>query len=144
MEESMFEKAKKWLCKHRKGVIITVSVLAITGTVAILLINGKKVKIPVKALAEKVVPEVPQASGAVDVALEAAMDVAPQLSQAAETVTIEIDGVYKVFPRTEFIRQLHEGWQASPEKLAQAAAMGIDLKQGETIVNACMVKMRAA
>lgn len=38
----MFEKAKKWLSKHRKGVIITASVLAITGTVAILLINGKK------------------------------------------------------------------------------------------------------
>ncbi len=140
----MFEKAKKWLSKHRKEVIITASVLAITGTVAILLINGKKVKMPVKELAEKIVPEVPQASGSVDVALEAAMDVAPQLSQAAETVTIKIDGVYKVFPRTEFIRQLHEGWQASPEKLAQAAAMGIDLKQGETIVNACMVKMRAA
>lgn len=140
----MFEKAKKWLSKHRKGVIITASVLAITGTVAILLINGKKVKMPVKALAEKIVPEVPKASGSVDAALEAAKDVAPQLSQTSDTVTIEIDGVYKVFARSEFIRQLHDGWQASPEKRAQAVAMGIDLKPGQTIVDPCIVKMRVA
>ncbi len=140
----MFEKAKKWLSKHRKGVIITASVLAITGTVAILLINGKKVKMPVKELAAKIVPEVPKASGSVDAALEAAKDVAPQLSQMSDTVTIEIDGVYKVFNRSEFIRQLHDGWQASPEKRAQAAAMGIVLKPGQTIVDPCIVKMRVA
>ena len=139
----MFEKAKKWLSKHRKGVIITASVLAITGTVAILLINGKKVKMPVE-LAAKIVPEVPKASGSVDAALEAAKDVAPQLSQMSDTVTIEIDGVYKVFNRSEFIRQLHDGWQASPEKRAQAAAMGIVLKPGQTIVDPCIVKMRVA
>ena len=44
----MFENVKDWFRRHRKAVVITATVLAITGTVAILLINGKKVKMPVK------------------------------------------------------------------------------------------------
>ena len=123
----MFEKAKDWFRRHRKAVIITATIIAITGTVAVLLINGKKVKIPVKELSKRILPEAPEA-----------------VSKAAEAVAVEIDGVTKTFPRTEFIRQLHEGWSASPKKLAQSASMGIDLKPGETIVNSCVVKMHVA
>lgn len=138
----MFEKTKKWICKHRKGVIITASVLAITGTVAALLINGKKVKMSVKELAEKIVPDVPKASGSVDAAHKEAKSVTPLIAQADEMVTI--NDVINTFPRAGYIRHLQEGHLASPKKLAQAAEMGIDLKPGYTIVDPCMVKQHAA
>ncbi len=122
----MFNRFRAWINKHRKAVII-VTILAISGVTAILLINGKKVKIPVSKLATKIVPDAPT--------------IIPEAAKTIETVTVEIDGVMKTFPRSEFIRQLHEGWKASSAKIAQAAALGIDLKPGETIVNACTVKM---
>ena len=140
----MFERVKAWFRKHRKGVLITATILAITGTVAILLINGKKVKMPVKELAEKIVPEAPKAVKPVESAVNVVKQAAPEAAKVAETVTVEVDGVLKTFPRSEFIRQLHEGWHASAEKIAQAAEMGIELKPGETIVNACTVTMKTA
>lgn len=140
----MFEGIKGWFRKHRKGVLITATVLAITGIVAILLINGKKVKIPVKELADKLVPEAPKALKPVENAANVVKQITPEVPKAVETVTVEVDGVLKTFPRSEFIRQLHEGWHASAAKMAQAAEMGIDLKPGETIVNACTVTMQAA
>lgn len=127
----MFSKIKAWIKEHKKGVLITVTVLAIAGTVAIVLMKGKKVSIPLSELAEKVVPEAPKAAKTV-------AEVAP------ETVTLEVNGVMKTFQRAEFIRQLHEGWHASPAKLAQAMEMGIELKPGETIVNACKVMMKVS
>lgn len=136
----MFESIKAWARRHRRG-IITCVIVTVVGTVAILIINGKKVTIPVKELADKIVPDIPKAAKPIETAVETVKEVVPQI---AETVTVDVDGVLKTFPRAEFIRQLHEGWHASAEKLAQATAMGIDLKPGETIVNACMVTMRAA
>ena len=140
----MFEKTEAWFRKHRKGVLITVTIVAVTGTVAILLINGKKVKMPIKELAEKLVPERHKTLKPVETAVDAVQHAAPEDAKVAETVTAELDGVLKTFPRSEFIRQLHEGWHASAEKLAQAAEMGITLKPNETIVNACMVNMKVA
>ena len=99
-----------------------------TGAFAVLLIDGKIVKIPVKELAEKLVPEVPQKSS--ESLAKAADKLAPKV---AETVAVEVNGTLKSFPRAEFIRQLHEGWSASAAKTAQAAAKGIDLKPGETL-----------
>ena len=140
----MFKRIKTWFLKHRKGVLITATILAITGTIVILLINGKKVKMPVKELAEKLVPETPKALKPVEKAMNIVEQVTPEAVKVAETVTVEVDGVLKTFPRSEFIRQLHEGWHASAAKIAQAAEMGINLKPGETIVNACTVTMKAA
>lgn len=140
----MFEKTRVWFRKHRKGVLIAATIIAITGTVAILLINGKKVKVPVKELAEKTLPEVSKAVKPVENAVNVVKQTAPEAMKVAETVTVEVDGVLKTFPRSEFIRQLHEGWHASAKKIAQAAEMGIELKPGETIVNACTVTMMAA
>ena len=34
-----------------------------------------------------------------------------------------------------FVRNLHEGWKASPEKIAEAAERGIVLGENQTIVN---------
>lgn len=140
----MFEKFKAWVKKHRKGVIITATILSLTGTVAILLINGKKVKMPVKKLAEKLVPEGLKASKPTAAFATATKEAVQEAAKVAETVTLEVDGVEKTFLRTEFFRLLHEGWHTSAAKLAQAAEMGIDLKSGETIVNACNVTIRIA
>ena len=137
----MFESIKAWARRHKRGIIITCVIVSVVGTVAVLIINGKKVTIPVKELADKIVPEIPKTAKPIETAVETVKEVAPQI---AETVTVDVNGVLKTFPRAEFIRQLHEGWHASAEKRAQAAAMGIDLKPGETIVNACMVTKRAA
>ena len=123
----MFESIKSWLRKHRKAVLVTATVLAITGTVAVLLIKGKKVEIPVEQLAEKIVPDVPKLD-----------------ENTMETISVIVDGEVKTFPRKSFIRQLHEGWKASPAKLAQAEELNIDLKPGETIVDKYMVTLRIA
>ena len=122
----MFEGSTAWIRKHRKR-IITTSVIGFIGGVAVLIINGKNVKIPLAEVAMEIIAEVP----------------AP-LSEVAEDITIVVDGVTKTFPRSPFLRQLYPGWQASPQKIAQAAEMGISLNPGETLVNACNVTIRAA
>ena len=104
----------------------------------------KKAKIPVKELADKLVPEAPKALKPVENAANVVKQITPEVPKAVETVTVEVDGVLKTFTRSEFIKQLHEGWHASAAKMAQATEMGIDLKPGETIVNACTVTIRAA
>ena len=140
----MFDKVKAWFHKRRKAVVITATILAITGTVAILLINGKKVKMPVKELAEKLVPEMPKETNPIENGVNVVKPPVPEIVKSTETITVEVDGIMKTFPRAEFIRQLHEGWHASTKKLAQATEMGIALKPGETIVNACTVNMKIA
>lgn len=123
----MFGAVRAWFSKHRKAVLVTATILAVTGTVAVVLIKGKKVEIPVKELAERIVPDV----------TETAEDV-------AQNVTVNINGEMKTFTRDSFIRKLPEGWKASPEKIAEAKSLDIDLKPGETLVNACIVTMRKA
>ena len=135
----MFEDTKAWFRRHRKGVLITVSIIAVTGTVVILLINSKMVKMPVEELTEKLVSEAPKAFKPVETAVDVVKQTAPEVAKVAEIVTVEVDGVLKTFPRSGFIRQLHEGWHASAAKMTQAAEVGINLNLGETIVNACNV-----
>lgn len=123
----MFESIKAWFSKHRKAVFVTATVLAITGSFAVLLIKGKKVKIPLKELAGKIVP-----------------DVAVSSETVTQAVSVELDGVMKIVPRKEFVRKLHDGWTHSAAKAVEAAAKGYDLKPGETLVNACTVTMKVA
>ena len=99
---------------------------------------------PVEELAKKIVPEAAKAVKPVENVVNVVKQAAPEAVKVAETVTVEVDGVMKTFPRSEFIRQLHEGWHASAAKIAQAVEMGIELKPGETIVNACTVTMKTA
>jgi hypothetical protein len=139
----MFERFKAWVHKQRKGLVITGVIVGIVGTVAIVLINSRKVKIPVDEFATRIVPDVAKPTSP-KVLTNITQDVIPTAVEVAETVTVEEDGVLKTFPRAEFIRKLHDGWNASAPKLAQAAEMGIDLKPGETIVNACTVTMKVA
>ena len=139
----MFESARSWVKEHRKTVI-TATLLAISGTIAILLINGKKVRMPVKELAGKKIPDAPKAIKSVETVSAIATHSIPEVSKTSELVALEIDGVVKTFPREAFIRQLHDGWKASAAKLAEAEALNIALKPGETLVNACTVTMKAA
>ena len=123
----MFKALRTWFTRHRQAVLVSATVLAITGTVAVLLIKGKKVEIPIEKLAKKIVP-----------------DDLKQAELIAQTVSVEIDGVVKTFPRKAFIRQLHEGWKPSPAKIAEAEMLNIELKPGETLVKPCTVTMRIA
>lgn len=135
------EKTKTWLRTHRKAVFITATVIAITGTFVILIINGKRVKIPIKELAERIVQEVPSISNHTSKIVKATGQVVPEITR--DTVVLEVNGVMKSFPRSEFIRHLHDGWHASSAKIAEAAKKGIKLKPGETFVNACTVTLKA-
>ena len=52
-----------------------------------------------------------------------------------ESVVIPMNREYREpFDVSSHIRNLHEGWKASPEKLAKAAAYGIELLPGQTLV----------
>lgn len=121
----MFDSIRSWLSKHRKAVFVTATILAVTGAVAVILIKGKKIEIPVEKLAKHLVPEMDKPAETI-----------------AQMVEVKVDGVTKTFPRESFIRRLHEGWKASPAKVAEAQALNIDLKPGETLVKACEVTMR--
>lgn len=138
----MFEKVKKWIRKHQEEVIITASVLALTGTVVALISNRNKVATPIKKFAERIVPDASKAANHNSNVLETAKNVTPLLAQVDDVVTD--NDVINTFPRSGYIRHLHEGHLASPKKLAQAIDMGIDLKPGYTIVDPCRVKQRAA
>lgn len=117
-------KIKDWCYRHRKGLTIAGTVLAAVGLGTVICLFGKENEIPV-SLPENVIPELPETT-----------------TTAAKTVAINVDGVIKTFPREMFIRQLHDGWKASPEKLAEAAELGIALNPGETLVDACTVNMK--
>ena len=123
----MFGTVKKWVKEHYKGIAITVGIVAVVGGVAILLINGKKVKVPIAEMAGEFLPEAPAA-----------------LVKEASEIAIQTNEGIMTFPRSEFIRHLHEGWRASEAKIKQAAELGINLLPGETFVNPCMVTRRVA
>ena len=125
----MFESIKAWARKHKKGIIITCSLVAVVGTAVVLIINGKKVTIPVEELVEDVLAETPKT---------------PLLPPVTETAEVIENAVVTTFPRSEFIRQLPAGQHASLAKIAQAAEMGIELKPGETIVNETIVHLTRA
>ena len=139
----MFKRVKAWVHKHRKVLIITGVIVGILGPVVVVLINGKKVKMPVEELARQIVPDAPK-SAPPKVPTNNTQDIIPAATEAADTVTVEVDGVLKTFPRSEFIRKLPEGWHASATKLAEAAQRGIELNPGETLVNPCIVTRKAA
>ncbi len=74
----------------------------------------------------------------------AGKEVADQIDKVAKVALIEGNGTVEQYQRGMHIRCLHKGWTASPEKIKQAYDMGIELQQGETLVNACTVTRRSA
>lgn len=122
----MLDSIKAWARKHKKGIIITCSIVTVVGASAILIINGKRVIVPVEELVEDALAETPKTP------------LLPPIPETAENI------VETTFPRTWFIRQLPAGQHASLEKLAQAADMDIGLGPGQTIVNSTTVRIRRA
>ena len=61
-----------------------------------------------------------------------------------ESIIIEVDGVLKSFPRTDFIRHLHEGQRHSVAAAELAAAVGIELEPGQTYVRPTIVNKKVA
>lgn len=140
----MLVELQNWARKHKKELIITGTILGIIGAIAIVVINGKRVRIPITDLTRNINPAATESNLAVNGLDAITHYVAPTAVDLTENVSVNIDGVIKTFPRSEFIRHLHEGWQPSAAKLAQAKKLRIKLNPGETIVNACTVTMRAA
>lgn len=68
------------------------------------------------------------------------------MPQVTETVLIinETHTTQTPYDVSEHIRNLHEGWKASAEKIATAAEHGYDLKLGQTWVEAHIKGMIAA
>lgn len=139
----MFESIVAWFKSHKKEVVIA-TITAIVGTVAYLTINGQTVKMPLSELGKRLIPESPHT--------KMPNNLPPSISTkniplndvfSPETITVNIDGEIRTINRNSFIRQLHEGWSASDAKKIQAEQLGINLKPGETLVNPCVVKIKA-
>lgn len=112
-------KVKEWATEHKKEIIIC-------GGIAVSVVAGvliyKRLNIVKPSVASKVVSIITP-TPKVDVI------------QSCETI--------REVSRCEHIRSLHDGWRASIDKIAEAAEKGIELKEGETIVNACTVRICA-
>lgn len=134
----MFERLKKWLKKNKKAVAATAVILAVTGTVVTIAVSGKKVDISIDELGKRIIPE----NNPMNKEVFGAVQEAANQQIQNELIPLEVDGITKVFPRSEFIRRLPEGWQASEEKIAEAVERGIPLQPGETLVKPCMVTMK--
>ena len=139
----MFDDIRAWFKSHKKEVLIA-TITAIVGTVVYLTINGQTVKMPISELGKRLIPEsphtkkpsnLPPSSSTKSISLNEVLN--------PETITVNIDGEIRTINRSRFIRQLHEGWSASDAKKIQAEQLGVDLKPGETIVNPCVVKIKA-
>lgn len=141
----MFQKIKMWFKRNRKIVIITGTIVSVIGGIALILLsNGKEVEMPVDELADHLVPDTPDDNTTAAANISDAVSSAVSAAVAEDIFTVEEDGIIKTYTRSEFIRHLHEGWHPSPEKISQAAEIGIDLKDNETLVNSCTVRMKSA
>ena len=160
----MFEKPVAWIKKHKKAVIVTATIIAVTGTVATLVICGKKYDISINELVKRIIPDKlgkAKVSRALDNSASKTNNITEAVSKTvinkvadtASNVTISnipevgaapLDPVldYNTISRAEHIRRLHTGHHASQGKIAEALARGIPLQEGETLVNGCTVKLR--
>ena len=115
----------QWIREHKKEIAIAgISITALVGLVLGIKNKGamevfcnalknNDSKIPIKTEAPRITEQV----------------------SSIESVVIPMHREYKEpFDVSYHIRKLHEGWKASPEKLERAAAYGIDLLPGQTLV----------
>lgn len=133
-----------WIKKNKKTLIISAAVIAVVGTVAVVLIGNEKNVLPIKELAERL------QSGSTNQAKSAASTVINKSASVIETestleaIEVKGDESIKIIQRSEFIRKLHEGWKPSARKIAEATEKGIILNEGETLVDECTVRLKAA
>lgn len=118
-----------WVKKHKLELII--AGISVTAIIAVIL--GVKnyealeeMWASLKKLVEKTSKEIPSVS----------VPQVPEIVLIPDTaVTDTTHQEQPVYDVREHIRNLHEGWKASPEKIAMAAERGYDLKQGQTLVD---------
>ena len=126
----------QWIKAHKKQLI-----LAGIGIVALIaLVLGIKNKDTLKALWASL-------KGVVEPAAETVSDaVATTVAEIpTETPALLLSNDPRVAQEVRrHIRNLHEGWHASPEKLAAAREMGILLQEGQTWVDNYMKGVCAA
>ncbi len=122
-----------WVKEHKTELIIT----GISATIVIAVILGVKnykmleqVWASLKKLVEKAPNKIPSAT-------------MPQVTEAVLIIN-ESHTTQTPHDVSEHIRNLHEGWKASAEKIATAAEHGYNLKPGQTWVEAHTKGMTAA
>ena len=132
-----FDKEKsafiKWVKAHKKELILAgISIITLMG-----IIVGIKHEGSIKEVWTALKNAVSKTS-----ADKTVMKVAKNSVSVVETVSISDVislPVHKeckaTFDVTGHIRNLYEGWNASPEKIATAAELGIDLLPGQTLVD---------
>lgn len=152
----MFERAKAWVKKHPVLTgVITITVTVAGAVVGHLILTGKDDEDQLQATVAPAMPKLTYTPdladdlefGAGDDSGDFFSDVLPgsdTLLIEDEPIAIEVGGVMKTFPRTDFVRILHGGQQHSDAAAERAAALGIDLEPGETYVRPTIVNRKAA
>lgn len=132
-EDVAMEERRKlinWVKEHKKELIIA----GISVTALILLILGIKHRAEIKALWESLKRAAPETAvrmskAAVEVPPEPLKDVIAAVALNSETLPFEV---------RRHIRNLPDGWHASPEKIAEALKNSIILMDGQTWVDSYM------
>lgn len=115
----------RWIREHKKEIAIAgISITALVGF-ALGIKNKETMETLWNALKNND-PKIPIKTGV------------PRITEQVsdiESVVIPMHREYKEpIDVSSHIRNLHQGWKASPEKLAKAAAYGIELLPGQTLV----------
>lgn len=122
----------KWVKSHKKELFLAgISIASLIG-----IIIGIKNKDSIKELwaaLQKTVAKIP-ADKAVMKVTENSISVVETVS-TSDIILLPVHREYRaIFDVTGHIRNLYEGWNASPEKMAAVAAHGIELLPGQTWV----------
>jgi hypothetical protein len=135
------DRLKLWAKRHKKALIITTTVLSISGIIIALLIVDKKHSIVINPKSN---------NSKFNILNTPATTIFPSKSILDKNVTMIRDGITNdvahfvktPFERKEHIRRLPYGWQPSKHKIITAKEKGIQLKPGETLVNSCIINKR--
>lgn len=122
----------KWVKAHKKELFLAgISIASLIG-----IIIGIKNKDSIKELwaaLQKTVAKIP-ADKAVMKVTENSIPVVESVS-TSDIISLPVHREYRaIFDVTGHVRNLCEGWNASPEKMAAATANGIELLPGQTWV----------
>lgn len=126
------------LKKYKEKILISVGVVGGAGAVIVLL------HVLSRQIDKKTLLALSKNDRLLENTVAAGKEVADQIDKVAKVALIEGNGTVEQYQRGMHIRCLHKGWTASPEKIKQAYDIGIELQQGETLVNACTVTRRSA
>ena len=138
-------KTKEWVVQHKTEIIVGAATITIIvggfvvwNNKATIFESIQKIKPSLKLTTPKtspVIKSIPAATTARQTA-QVATASSNSIGETARTVCEH--------QRSEFIRTLHNGWNTSPAKIAEAAERGVELQMGETLVKSCLVGSKCA